>query len=149
MFSFKHILPLCRSYATKANIPKRLPEGGSGEPFVSKSPYLDMIFPKLDSITPESLTVQITGENTNGKWYNIRRTRTGKLPVYLKWKGTGVKGPNTFIRRIDGDIGQLKQDLKRELALQNKQIWIDDLTKQIFIKGNLVWEVKKLLRRYF
>jgi hypothetical protein len=151
MSSFKRILPLCRSYATKASIPKRLPEGRSGEAFTVNNAYIQSMFPDVDAITPEDLTVRSLEKNEplSGRWYSISRTKTGELPIYRGYKGTGVKVPITLIRRVEGDVGQLKQDLKRELNLVNREIWIKDTSKQLVIRGDRTLEVRRLLEKYF
>jgi len=47
----------------------------------------------------------------------------------------------TRIRKIEGSLEDLRADLQRSLALENKHIAINQLTKQIIIKG---WKKKEV-----
>ncbi|KAL8673358.1 MAG: hypothetical protein Q9168_002237 [Polycauliona sp. 1 TL-2023] len=65
--------------------------------------------------------------------YHIHRTPSQQLPVYQLAK----RGGNlllTRLRKIDGDITILKEELQQVLGLKQEQISINQLTKHIIIK---------------
>lgn len=66
--------------------------------------------------------------------YRVNRTPSQQLPIYLLAKrGGNLK--QTRLRKIEGDIGKLKQDLQKALGIvEDKEIQINQLTKHIIIK---------------
>jgi len=65
--------------------------------------------------------------------YHVYRTASQQLPVYL----TAKRGGNlqqTKIRKIEGDIIALREDLRSAMGLQEQHIVINHLTKHIIIK---------------
>lgn len=65
--------------------------------------------------------------------YHVRRTPSNQLPVYQITKGTGGTSKLTRLRKIDGDLAQLRSDLQQALQLKDEQIVINQLTRQITI----------------
>ncbi|KAI4111340.1 MAG: hypothetical protein LQ339_000539 [Xanthoria mediterranea] len=77
--------------------------------------------------------------------YHIHRTPSQQLPVYQLAK----RGGNlllTRLRKIDGDIAKLKEELQQALGLKQEQISINQLTKHIIIKGWRRNEVNQFLQ---
>ena len=66
--------------------------------------------------------------------YRVNRTPSQQLPIYLLAKrGGNLK--QTRLRKIEGDIAKLKQDLQKALGIvEDKEIQINQLTKHIIIK---------------
>ncbi|KAL8803663.1 MAG: hypothetical protein Q9200_006123 [Gallowayella weberi] len=65
--------------------------------------------------------------------YHIHRTPSQQLPVYQLAKRGGSL-LLTRLRKIDGDIMKLKEELQQALSLKQEQISINQLTKHIIIK---------------
>ncbi|MCJ1350371.1 MAG: hypothetical protein MMC33_000352 [Icmadophila ericetorum] len=66
--------------------------------------------------------------------YYVNRTASRQLPVYHLGKGGGGNQHLTRIRKITGDLNQLKEDLRRALGLREDWIWVNGLTQQVVIK---------------
>lgn len=47
--------------------------------------------------------------------FKITRTNSGCIPVYYKYN-SGYKNPKTVIRRIEGDITQLKEEISKIIS---------------------------------
>lgn len=74
--------------------------------------------------------------------YFIHRTESNKLPVYHDKK----RGGNlllTKIRKTEGNLTVLRQHLIDELALDPERVYINNLTKQVIIKGHVKDRVDK------
>lgn len=100
-----------------------------------------VLFPSLDSISQADLTLS---KNSNGSaWYRVSRTKANQLPVYADVRANGHR--TTIIRRIEGSVPLLKQDLRTALGLGPDDIKIKPTSGQIKIKGDHVNSVKRLL----
>ena len=65
--------------------------------------------------------------------YRIERTPSLNLPIYLQSKrGGNLK--QTKLRKIEGDINTLRSQLRDALKLEDKEIVINQLTRQIIIR---------------
>lgn len=65
--------------------------------------------------------------------YHVHRTASQQLPVYhLAKRGGNLH--QTRVRKIEGDIEALRDDLQRALGLKEEQIIINQLTRHIIIK---------------
>ena len=65
--------------------------------------------------------------------YHVHRTASQQLPVYhLAKRGGNLH--QTRVRKIDGDIKALRDDLRRALGLKEEHIVINHLTRHIIIK---------------
>ncbi|CAI4056805.1 mitochondrial 54S ribosomal protein mL49 SKDI_03G1300 [Saccharomyces kudriavzevii IFO 1802] len=104
------------------------------------------IFPKLEDVDMNELI----GNNNFGKGtYHVERSSTGNLPVYSAYRNGGNK-TITEIRKIQGDIIQLRNDLQEHLHFIPKESWsIVMQSKKIIIKGNAVEAVKRILTKKF
>ncbi|KAL8998461.1 MAG: hypothetical protein Q9169_002498 [Polycauliona sp. 2 TL-2023] len=83
--------------------------------------------------TPEQPPPPPIPDITQSLPYHIHRTPSQQLPVYQLAK----RGGNlllTRLRKIDGDITRLKEELQQALGLKQEQISINQLTKHIIIK---------------
>ncbi|QSZ31428.1 hypothetical protein DSL72_000993 [Monilinia vaccinii-corymbosi] len=97
--------------------------------------------------TSSSTPSQTTSAAVPNQPYWVSRTPSKNLPVYLLAKAGGNL-KQTKIRKIEGDIMKLKEQL--EEAFSNKQIRVNQLTKQIIIKGWHKQDVEKFLEeRHF
>ncbi|KAK7520013.1 mitochondrial 54S ribosomal protein mL49 [Phyllosticta citriasiana] len=76
--------------------------------------------------------------------YFVLRTASAKIPVYSEVKGGGTLR-QTKLRKIEGDIKKLKKALEEELGLKPSSVRINDLTKQIVIKGDFKMEIQQWL----
>ena len=72
--------------------------------------------------------------------YHVHRTASQQLPVYLLAK-RGGNLHQTRIRKIDGSIMDLRNDLQQALGLEVDHITINQLTRHIIIKvhKSLIW----------
>ncbi|CAB4254767.1 similar to Saccharomyces cerevisiae YCR071C IMG2 Mitochondrial ribosomal protein of the large subunit [Maudiozyma barnettii] len=105
------------------------------------------LFPKLEDISMnELISEQIPFEK--GKYF-ISRSKTGNLPVYSDTKGGGNK-LITEIRKIQGDVIQLRNDLREQLPFIPEKNWkVLTQSRKIIIKGDAVKQVKGILTRTF
>ncbi|AJQ33140.1 CDN_1a_G0006210.mRNA.1.CDS.1 [Saccharomyces cerevisiae] len=104
------------------------------------------IFPKLEDVKMHEL---IGNNNFGKKTYYVERSRTGNLPVYSAYKNGGNK-TITEIRKIEGDVIQLRNDLQEQLPFIPKKSWsVVMQSKKIIIKGNAVEAVKRVLTKKF
>lgn len=65
--------------------------------------------------------------------YHVHRTASQQLPVYhLAKRGGNLH--QTRVRKIEGDIMALRDDLRQALCLKEEHITINQLTRHIIIK---------------
>lgn len=70
--------------------------------------------------------------------YHVYRTASQQLPVYhLAKRGGNLH--QTRVRKIEGDIRALRDDLQRALSLKEEHIVINQLTRHIIIKVALTF----------
>lgn len=139
----KHI-PIPRTVRTTKEVRKILQtEQPSGTTNLRPVEYLERMFP--ENVDPSTLHAQNLGNHN--VWYHVDRTRSGNLPVYTDYNNAG--GVWTEIRRISGNVSALRDDLKAYLDLPKKDIWIQDTSKHIVIKGNRCSGVRKFLEQSF
>lgn len=90
----------------------------------------------ISSATTATTTSSATA-TTQTYPYRVNRTPSNNLPIYLLAKAGGNL-KQTKVRKIEGNINVLKTDLQQALGLDEKEIAINQLTKQIIIK---VWRI--------
>lgn len=103
------------------------------------------VFPRIQEVQASDLV----GNNSFGKGkYYVQRSHTGNLPVYLDAKnGTGVV---TELRKIEGDVTKLRNDLQNNLPHIPKDNWKCVMqSNKIIIKGDFVRDVKSVLQTTF
>ena len=65
--------------------------------------------------------------------YHIHRTASQQLPIYNQAK-RGGNLHQTLIRKIEGDVDTLRQDLIDSLSVTEKEVVINRLTGHIIVK---------------
>lgn len=131
-------IPIPRTARTTSEINKYVdltPEEAPETPITSE--YVKTMFPDISS--EPSLK-----NSSEGVWYHIARSRTGNLPVYTDYNNAG--GVWTEVRKISGNAGALRNDLKAILGLQNNEIWVKNAANVVVIKGNVLKDVKRILQ---
>ncbi|TKA74945.1 hypothetical protein B0A55_04944 [Friedmanniomyces simplex] len=97
-------------------------------------------------LTPEPVSPLPTEQCAPNLAYFITRTPSKELPVYqLRKRGGNMK--LTRIRKIDGRAETLRDDLRAELKLGEKEAVVNAVTKQVVLKGFWKKEVDVFLRR--
>ncbi|DAA74351.1 TPA_exp: Uncharacterized protein A8136_3549 [Trichophyton benhamiae CBS 112371] len=78
--------------------------------------------------------------------YFIRRTPSNQLPIYLVTKAGGTK-QETRLRKTEGDLNALRDDLVKYLGLESKpsEVYINQTNGHITIKGWRKPEVTQFL----
>lgn len=135
-------IPIPRTAKSTAEVRKHLQhvEDSGVNPTPKPNPQvLAEYFPSADS--PLNL------RDPEGVWYHIERSRSGNMPVYTDYNKAG--GVWTEVRKITGNVGALRNDLKIALGLAKTEIWVKNAAPIIVIKGNRSAEVKKLLSSVF
>jgi large subunit ribosomal protein L49 len=86
------------------------------------------------SSAAETSTSTSASETSPQLTYRVSRTPSMQLPIYLLAKrGGNLK--QTRLRKIEGNIVELKEDLQRALGIvEEKDIQINQLTRHIIIK---------------
>lgn len=99
---------------------------------------LSRIIPSIDRITGEDLYKGIPF-----KKYFLDRTSKGNLPIYKTYRSQAVY---TDVRKIRGDIVQLRNDLQAALPdVPKKNFTCVMSSKTIKIKGDVASRLKELL----
>ncbi|GMM53051.1 mitochondrial 54S ribosomal protein [Starmerella bacillaris] len=137
-------VPVPRTARTTAEIGKYVEHDHSEALTETKTPldkeYLAKMFPPLT----ESINPLLTP--TPGKWYNLRPSRNGKLPIYTDYNNAGHCW--TEVRRIEGDIALFRSDLQDALNLTNKEVFVKQASPTVVLKGNRVAELRTLLQSF-
>lgn len=134
-------VPVPKSARTTAEIQKYVQATGAPKPNrAAGSKY-------VNTMMPETVDAAALNDTAEPVWYSIERTRAGNLPVYTDYNNAG--GVWTEIRKISGNVGALRNDIKKQLDLPKKDIWIQDASKRIIIKGNHSQAIKQLLSTAF
>lgn len=81
--------------------------------------------------------------------YHVHRTASQKLPIYhLAKRGGNLH--QTRIRKIEGNVEKLREEIVATLALREETVVINRLTGHIIIKGWYKDDIKKFLeQRHF
>lgn len=104
------------------------------------------VFPRIQDISVQDLVG--AGPFTR-KSYFVERSQTGNLPVYSEFKANGSKFV-TEIRKIQGNIIQLRNDLQEQLPYIPKDCWtVRPQSKKIIIKGDALKDVRDILSKSF
>lgn len=77
--------------------------------------------------------------------YYVTRTSSNELPIYTLRK----RGGNmllTRVKKIDGDVEALRDELRSTLGLEQKQVVVNALTRHVLLKGHRKPEVERFLR---
>ncbi|AEY97250.1 FAER262Cp [Eremothecium gossypii FDAG1] len=102
------------------------------------------VFPRASDISLDQLP---GASNFGRKTYSVARSSTGNLPVYSEYKSGKVY---TEVRKISGDIIQLRDDLQQRLPKIPRDSWTVIMqSKKLLIKGYYVREIKHVLSSTF
>ncbi|KAF2121819.1 mitochondrial large subunit ribosomal protein-domain-containing protein [Lophiotrema nucula] len=77
--------------------------------------------------------------------YHVAKSSKHNYPIYTDYK----RGGNlhlTLIRKITGDLSALRDELKIYLNKNEGDVKVNQLTKQVIVKGHHVTEVQQFLR---
>lgn len=77
--------------------------------------------------------------------YHVARSKTNNLPVYTDFK----RGGNlhlTSVRKITGDLQQLRDELRSWLQKKDEDVTINTLTRVVVIKGHCKPRVEEFLK---
>ncbi|TGZ82787.1 hypothetical protein EX30DRAFT_394057 [Ascodesmis nigricans] len=106
-----------------------------------ESRFLSISSPRFNAEVSEA----VRKPTTSGPLpYFIHRTNSKNLPVYQRKKTQGPK-LETQIRKIEGDVGVLKDHLVEALQISKDDITVNRTTNQILIKGHCRQKVMDLL----
>ncbi|KAK8221915.1 54S ribosomal protein img2, mitochondrial [Zalaria obscura] len=76
--------------------------------------------------------------------YFVTRTPSNQLPIYLlRKRGGNLK--QTRVKKIDGNIESLRDDLQQELGLLSKDCVVNSLTRHVVLKGHFKPQIQKFL----
>ncbi|TKX24632.1 54S ribosomal protein img2 [Elsinoe australis] len=77
--------------------------------------------------------------------YFVTRTPSNELPIYHFHKAGGNK-KLTRIRRIDGNVEALRNEVQNHLQLKREDCVINQLTKQVVVKGHVKPQLEAFLQ---
>ncbi|CDK25762.1 unnamed protein product [Kuraishia capsulata CBS 1993] len=139
MFSRFRILARQNSTASEAAVSSVTK--AQAKPFASKS----YIFPALEEIKAEELVGKPFGPKSHA--YFISRTKKGQLPVYRTYRR---KVAYTEIRRVEGDIVQLRNDIQAAFPdIQKKDFNVVMQSLRIMIRGDHLVRITDLFGKKF
>lgn len=107
--------------------PLALPRAATLNRFLSTSPV-------VKSTTEATSTTETASSPTQSLEYRVSRTPSAQLPIYLLAKrGGNLK--QTRVKKIEGNIAQLREDLKVALGIEeDREIQVNHLTRHIIVK---------------
>ncbi|OBT74227.1 hypothetical protein VF21_07072 [Pseudogymnoascus sp. 05NY08] len=121
--------------------PLALPRAATLTRFLSTSPAVQIS-------TEATATTSSPTTSTQSLEYRVSRTPSAQLPIYLLAKrGGNLK--QTRVKKIEGNIAQLREDLKVALGIEeDREIQVNHLTRHIIVKGHRKPEVAKFLEEH-
>lgn len=147
------------SYTTRLNVTTSSSPIGDSPISQNSSPHripvpapAPILFPSLENISQNDLILHKKNASAvdgvfypldKSGWYKVSRTKANQLPVYSDVRGNGHRV--TVIRRIEGSVGLLKDDIRRALGLSKDEIKIKPTSNQIKIRGDRVHQIRQLL----
>lgn len=108
----------------------------------TRDEYLAKLFPRLEEVNTEVLQTRWNNEEHTKEWYALTRNSNNRLPVYTDIRRGYVY---TTITNIQGNISQLKEDLRHAFDIPKRAIGIRNTSKTIYIKGNITQPVRRFL----
>jgi large subunit ribosomal protein L49 len=97
--------------------------------------------PVASSRTPAALSIELPPPK-----YHVSRSSNKNLPIYTDYK----RGGNlhlTTIRKITGDLSQLRDELRVYLNKKNEDVKINPLTQHVVVKGHHSGLIKGFLEQ--
>ncbi|PWW74925.1 hypothetical protein C7212DRAFT_207641 [Tuber magnatum] len=76
--------------------------------------------------------------------YFVYRTENNNLPVYQEYKAGGNK-LQTRIRRVEGDLRFLRNQIENAFQMQKGQVKINSLAGHVIVKGRRRDEIVRFL----
>jgi large subunit ribosomal protein L49 len=109
--------------------PLALPRAATLTRFLSTSPAVQSTTEATSSTTTSS-----PAASSQSLEYRVSRTPSAQLPIYLLAKrGGNLK--QTRVKKIEGNIAQLREDLKVALGIEeDREIQVNHLTRHIIVK---------------
>lgn len=108
---------------------------------------LKRTFPSLETISTVDLGQTTTTKFGHGT-YHLTRSGRGNLPIYIDYKACNV--PYTEVRKVQGDIVQLRNDLQKVLKdVKKEDFKIRMESMKLLIKGNHKLRLIKALEKVF
>ncbi|KFX88615.1 hypothetical protein V490_07513 [Pseudogymnoascus sp. VKM F-3557] len=123
--------------------PLALPRAATLTRFLSTSPAVQSTTEATSSTSTSS-----PAASSQSLEYRVSRTPSAQLPIYLLAKrGGNLK--QTRVKKIEGNIAQLREDLKVALGIEeDREIQVNHLTRHIIVKGHRKPEVAKFLEEH-
>ena len=87
----------------------------------------------IPSSTTTATSSAATSATTTSTPYLVSRTKSNRLPVYLRIQAGGSKR-TTLIRRIDGDALALKADVQEALGVDKADVSLNPVTGHVVVK---------------
>ncbi|OBT68940.1 hypothetical protein VE03_01314 [Pseudogymnoascus sp. 23342-1-I1] len=123
--------------------PLALPRTATLTRFLSTSPAIQSTAEATTTSTSSSTSS--TSTPAQSLEYRVSRTPSAQLPIYLLAK-RGGNMKQTRVKKIEGNIAQLREDLKVALGIEeDREIQVNHLTRHIIVKGHRKPEVAKFL----
>ncbi|KAL5121057.1 mitochondrial 54S ribosomal protein img2 [Pleosporales sp. CAS-2024a] len=94
---------------------------------------------------PSELAAIVPFDQPRPKYF-VARSTTGNLPVYTEFKRGGSLQLTT-IRKVNGDLVQLRDELRAFLRKRIDHVTINYLTQHVVVKGHHKHEVKDFLEQ--
>ena len=86
---------------------------------------------------------QIQQQTQKQLQFQVLRTQSKNLPVYLKYTGGARRVPMTEVRKFEGDANQLQQELQR---LVGSHVQIRKAESSLLVTGNFVSKIRNHLQ---
>ncbi|KAF4556353.1 putative mitochondrial large subunit ribosomal protein (Img2) [Elsinoe fawcettii] len=77
--------------------------------------------------------------------YFVTRTPSNELPIYQFHMAGGNK-KLTRIRKIDGNLDALREEVQNTFQLKREECTINQLTRQVIVKGHVKEEIEAFLK---
>ncbi|CAI4215561.1 unnamed protein product [Parascedosporium putredinis] len=77
--------------------------------------------------------------------YHVSRTKSNRLPVYIRTQAGGSK-KSTLIRRVEGDGLALKADVQEALGVEKAEVTLNPVTGHVVVKGSHVPRITEWLK---
>lgn len=110
--------------------PLALPRAATLTRFLSTSPAVQ----STTEATSSTSSTSSPAASSQSLEYRVSRTPSAQLPIYLLAKrGGNLK--QTRVKKIEGNIAQLREDLKVALGIEeDREIQVNHLTRHIIVK---------------
>lgn len=100
-----------------------------------KSPSVDSRQASTSSDSSLSISQATSSQPRPKLKYHIARTPGNNLPIYQDTRNGNTR-KETIIRKIFGDAGALRDDIREALKLDEDKVWVGKTTGFVYIKGH-------------